>query len=873
MFARLVLLLLVIPGAAVAAMARDPISPPDFRLPDVAAPTRYEVHLSIDPRTPTFSGEIAIELRFKRATGILWLNATAIDVERAVVRQGDREVRVSVVPGGEDFVGLQGNFEAGAATARIAYRGKLDPLIVDGLFRQEDGGDWYAISQFQAIGARRAFPCFDEPGWKTPWRLTIDAPEANVVVSNTPQLGATAIEGRAGWRRRAFAETPPLPSYLVALAVGPFDVVEGGVAGKKRTPLRYLAPKGRGGETRYAAKVTPKLLEMLEDYFGIPYPFEKLDSVTIPHLVTFGAMENVGMITYGSQFLLAREHEETPRFREAYAGIAAHEIAHMWFGNLVTLAWWDDTWLNEAFASWIGSKITYAFEPAWDNGVYRNQSRTAALWADRLASARRIHNPVESRNEIDDAFDDITYNKGEEVLSMFEAWLGPGRFQEGVRAFLREHAWGSATSDDFFRALGRTAGDAERVLQALKGFVDRPGAPLLDVILDCTGPPSLVVEQRRLRPAGSSALDEEWTTPACFRYRAGGKDATQCAVVDLVSRRIPLKEATSCPAWVVGNAGGAGHYVTRYWPPQLQRIVERFGSVPSMEAQVLTHDTWLLADAGLLPMGEALVVAEAGLGHGAPIVALASVNLLQRLRDDWLSAPERREKSRIVAARVMPRARELGWIPREADSDDVRALRATLLRFAADRPEGAELRAEARSLALAWIADRKTVDATMAPPILEAAGRFADAATYERLVAAAIAGEIWRERSMLLAGVGRVRDAQLRSRALALTLDAPGGRERLDGRAARRLLEMMLHDDENRDAAIAYVLAHVQALEAKLPKDSMAALLTPMGSACTAAQRDAIARTFESRAKTYMTGPLRYAQALESIDLCLDARR
>jgi alanyl aminopeptidase len=846
---------------------------PQFRLPDTAAPERYEAHLTLDPREPEFTGQVTISANVKSVAGILWLNATALSIERVEARQGTREVKVEVVPGGEDFVGLRGAFEPGPARLALTYRGKVDALLVEGIFRQQERGEWYVLTQFQAIGARRAFPCFDEPQWKTPWRITIDAPASDVVVANTPEAGTEAVEGRAGWRRHRFAETRPLPSYLVAFAVGPYDVVDGGVAGRKKTPLRYLTPKGRGEEARYAREATPRLLERLEEYFGTPYPFEKLDSITIPHLVTFGAMENVGLVTYGSQFMLARPHEETEPFRESYAGIAAHEMAHMWFGNLVTLAWWDDTWLNEAFASWIGTKVTYAFEPKWNNGEYRGQTRSAALEADRLASARRIRNPVTSRNAIDDAFDDITYSKGEEVLSMFEAWLGPERFRAGVRRFLERHAWGSATSDDFFRALGESAGNSERVLDAFRGFVDQPGAPLVETIVDCTGPPSVVVEQRRLRPEGTTAPELSWTAPVCFRYRVEGQDHTHCAPVDAWTRRIPLPDARSCPAWLVGNAGGLGHYVTRYWPSQLARIAGHAREIPSFEMQALANDTLLMAKANLVPHASALGVAEGALGHAMPMVELAGVRLLEGLRDEWLDEAERAVKARIVRERVMPRARALGWTPRPGDSNEVRTLRPALLRLAAERPEGAELRAEARALALQWVRDTSTVDATVAPAVLIVAGRFADTATFDALEEAALAADNQRERSFLLGAMVRARDTGLRGRALALTLERRDGRERIDGRAALSLLRRGLDDDESRPAAFDYVRANVDAIERKVPKDTVASLFEPIGKVCSEAQRDAVVATFRDRAPRYMTGPLRYEQALEAIDLCVTARR
>jgi alanyl aminopeptidase len=846
---------------------------PQFRLPGDASPERYDVRLVLDARAPDFAGEIAIEARVHRAIDVLWLNATALAIDRAEARQGERDVKVEVVAGGEDFVGLRGRFEPGAARLRIAYRGKVGALLVEGIFRQQERGEWYLLTQFQAIGARRAFPCFDEPQWKTPWRIAIDAPAADVVVANTPEEASAPLGGRAGWTRRRFAETRPLPSYLVAFAVGPYDVVDGGTAGRKKTRLRYLTTKGRGEEARYAREVTPRILEALEEYFGTPYPFEKLDSVTIPHVVTFGAMENAGLVTYGSQFMLARAHEETARFRESYAGFAAHEIAHMWFGNLVTLAWWDDTWLNEAFASWIGTKVTYAIEPAWNNGEYRGMTRNAALQADRLASARRIRNPITTRNGIDDAFDDITYYKGEEVLSMFEAWLGPERFRSGVRRFLGRHAWGSATSEDFFRALAESAGDAGAVVEALRGFVDQPGAPLIEAIVDCTGPPSVVVEQRRLRPEGTAAPELAWTVPLCVRYRVDGQVHTHCAPVDAWTRRVVLPDARACPAWLVGNAGGLGHYVTRYWPPQLERIARHAREVPSFEMQALAGDTLLMATASLVPYASALRVADAALGHPMPMVELAGVRLLEGLPDGWLGAEERAAKAKIVAGRLMPRARSLGWTPRAADSDEVRVLRAELLSFAADRPEGAELRAEARSLALRWIRDTASVEATVAPAVLNVAGRFADRATFEALEEAALAADNQRERAFLLGAMVRARDAALRNRALALVLERREGRERIDGRAALSLLRHGLDDEESRPGTFDYLRANVEAIERKLPKDTLASLFDAMGRMCTDAQRDGFAAIFRDRAPRYMTGPLRYEQALESIGLCVSARR
>src|SRR5881394_221264 len=520
-------LTILVTAFAAAALAQAAPQPPAFRLGDVATPLEYNATLAIDPRQPQFTGEVRIAIRVNRAAPVLWLNATNLTIDSADFEQGKRKIPVNVVPGGEDFVGFEARgaeFTPGIALATIRYKGKLEPLSTRGLFRQQDRGEWYVVSQFEPISARRAFPCFDEPGWKTPWRLTIDSPASDVVVSNTPEIRAAAAPGRNGWMRHEFAPTKPLPSYLIAMAIGPFEVVDGGTAGAKKTKLRYLTQKGRAAEANWAKEVTPKLLESLEDYFGIPYPFDKLDSVSIPQTTGFGAMENVGMITYASGLILATPREDTVPFKRRYASIAAHEIAHMWFGNLVTLDWWDDTWLNEAFATWMAGKIIHQLKPEWDAGYTAGRSRKYALDVDRLASARQVRNPVVEKGDIWAAFDSITYNKGSSVLSMFETWFGPDRFRQGVQAFLKRHSYDTATAEDFIRAVGEAAGRGPDALAVFRGFIEQPGVPLLDVSLDCTQSPPLEVRQQRLRPVGSSAPELRWTTPACFR----DAKSTQC---------------------------------------------------------------------------------------------------------------------------------------------------------------------------------------------------------------------------------------------------------------------------------------------------------------------------------------------------------
>ncbi len=843
---------------------------PSFRLDGAARPERYEVHLAVDPQDAEFSGHIRIEMRFERATPILWLNATGLSIEAAEIEQAGRTTAVKVVAGNEDFVGFESAgepFAPGHAVARVRYRGKFEAVGTRGLFRQRDAGDWYVLSQFEALSARRAFPCFDEPGIKTPWRLTIDAPPGNIVASNTPLEREGEVPGST-WRRHAFAPTPPLPSYLVALAVGPFDVVDGGRAGVRGTPLRYLAPRGRGAQMRYAREVTPRLLELMESYFGIPYPFDKLDSVVIPNLVSFGAMENVGLITYGARYIMALPHEEDEAFRRRYASLAAHEIAHMWFGNLVTLAWWDDIWLNEAFASWIGEKIAHRFRPEWDDGVRRAYTRSRAIASDRLASTRVIANPVRTRADLSGAFDSITYDKGSEVLSMFEEAFGHERFRDGVRLFLDRHKWGTATSSDFFGALAQASGQGEGAMRAFASFIRQPGVPLIDARLRCgAGEAALELSQSRLRPLGSKAPDQRWSTPICVRYADGGKDGSQCGEVAGDSTRMAIEGAAHCPGWIVGNRDGAGHYVMRYDEALARRIRARIAEIPRREALTAANDALLLWESGLLPAQAVLRWVQAALAHPAAPVKETGARMLGKLQHAALREPDARRRAELHGRALLPLARELGWVERDGEEHETRQLRNVVMGVAAQGPAGAALRAAARAEARRWVADRASVGATVLPAVLDTAARFADLSTYGLLETAMLAPATSDgERSLLLRALGTVRDPVLRERAYRLAL------ERLDGARSFALVNFALGDDANRAEAFAFLRGHFEALVARMPEHSAARLMIPLGSLCTPRDRDAFAGFFRERAGRFLGGAFHYRQALETIDICV-ARR
>lgn len=854
-----------------AAWAAD-LHPPGIRLGDVATPQSYDLRLSVDPSQPVFEGEVRIDLLVNRDTDVLWLNAQDLDIESAAFTQGEMTIPVKIHRAGEDLVGFEATgekFVFGSTTAVIRYRGKLVENDVRGLFRTREGGDWYVVSQFEALDARRAIPSFDEPAWKTPWSVTVDTPAADRVVSNARETSVEDVPGRSGWKRHHFARTQPLPSYLVAVAVGPFDIVDGGSAGTRPTPLRFVVPKGRADEARFAQSATPRIVALLEAYFDGPFPFAKLDSVAIPGSVHFGAMENAGMITCDRGVLLARPQDESLVFRRGYASVGAHEIAHQWVGDLVTLAWWDDAWLNEAFATWLARKTSRAYEPEWESGWRHGAVRRTGLAADRLATARQVHNPVRDRNDVDGAFDEITYSKGAEVLSMFESWLGEETFRKGVRDYVRAHAGGNATSEDFFRAVGEAGGRGDRAVAALRTFVDQPGLPLVDVSLACDrGSPTLKVSQRRFAGLGQPAGTQKWITPACFRYRAGGKTAKQCAEITGESA-IPLA-TSSCPEWLVGNADGAGHWVARYDGAMLRNLEARVVDLPENEAVAFAGDAALLVNSGLMSRDAGLRLANAFLRHPAIGVRHGGIAFLASQRDEWLNAAQRQARHTLLVSYVWPMTRSLGWLDRPNDSAGTQELRSAVMTYAARVQGGELLRGPARDFALRWIDDRASIPASNVPAVLETAARFADVATYERFSDALASTQQPHERTLLLSALAAVRDPVLRNRTLDLALRDPnaGG---LPPSEAQRLLEKTLHDDANRVPAFAFVRDHWDAWVAKLPPDSPSRLIDPLGQLCTKRDRQEFVAFFQPKVDAMRGAPREYAQALESIDVCIAA--
>ncbi|MEO8554653.1 MAG: M1 family metallopeptidase, partial [Kofleriaceae bacterium] len=463
-----------------------PPPPPAFRLPGDIVPLRYALDLTVVPALPEAHGNVKIAARVVKPTRVVWLNARGLTIDRATLAGRP----ATVIPGGEQFVGLTTNEELhGDLAIEISYAAPISQDKSVGIYAAREGDTPYVYTFFEAIDARRAFPCFDEPSYKVPWQLTFHVKQDQLARGNTAVVRETAEPN--GMKRVELAESKPLPSYLVAFVVGPFDDIDDGVAGRVKTPIHFIVPKGRSAELAFAKQVTPKVVAALEDYFAMDYPFGKLDVAVVPRY--WGTMEHPGIVAMGQPLTLIRPEQQTREREESYTNILAHELGHYWFGDVVTMAWFDDTWLNEALGEWLDLIITDAVMPQWHVRDNRVDLAVGGMRADETLSAQPIRLPVTTSEAIQASFDgELTYSKGSTVTRQMEMFVGAEKWQQFIRNYIHAHAWGNATGRQFWDQMKQELG--AEVAAAHEELFTRPGVPLVQLHAECKEGAQLVLD-------------------------------------------------------------------------------------------------------------------------------------------------------------------------------------------------------------------------------------------------------------------------------------------------------------------------------------------------------------------------------------------
>jgi puromycin-sensitive aminopeptidase len=729
------------------------------RLPRTVAPRRYDLELRPDLTKATFSGVVTVELDVLEAMSEIVCNALEMEIETAEV-DGAAVTFVLDAPTERLTLRLPKPLEPGAATLTITFRGILNDML-RGFYRStfvDDQGTTHIIAttQMQATDCRRAFPCWDEPDFKAVFGVTLVIPESLQAISNGPELSrASRPEQHVAIR---FADTMKMSSYLVAFVVGPLEMTD--PIDVDGVPLRIVHVPGKGHLTEFAKEIGAFSLRYFQNYYGIPYPGGKVDLVALPDFAA-GAMENVGCITFRETLLLVDPATATRAEEQSVADVVAHEVAHMWFGDLVTMRWWNGIWLNEAFATFMEVAAVAEFRPDWDRWTSFMLDRQPAFEVDSLVNTRPVEFEVLSPEDADGMFDTLTYEKGGALLRMLEQYLGPDQFREGIGHYLTKHSYGNTETGDLWDAIEATSGKPVR--RIMDTWIWQRGYPLVTVTLDGN---DIVLTQSRFRFDGEPD-DTRWAIPLHVKQLTDDGEHVDVVLLDGVSTRIPLRRPTAA---VVANGGSFGFFrvtasnelLGRLTGPALKRL-------STAERVSLVDDAWAAVVAGQLGADDFCQFAQGFAGETAAQVwqmLLAALTWCERL----VEGPTRERFQAFVRGLLGPALARIGWSPAGGESDLVGELRGSLIRGLATVGDDADVQRRCRRLHAESLADPSSVDSTVAAAALSAVAFVGTDADYDACLARYRRSDNPQDKMRELVALSGFPSAHLVDRTLALTL-------------------------------------------------------------------------------------------------------
>ena len=729
------------------AWAQTDAGAPKGRLSDAAAPTAYRLDMTILPDRARFSGHVEIDVDVKAAADHLYMHGRGLNVSRAVAMVGGEAHPAKwtqVDPTGVVRLDFASPLPAGRATLVFDYDAAFGDAP-SGLYHIKVADRWYSWTQFESIDARAAYPSFDEPGFKTPFTINITTQPGYVAVSNAPEAQVTRAGGLETHR---FEPTKPLPTYLVAMVTGPFlhqtSAVPPNAHRPQPLPLGVTATQAQASKTDYVLAETPRIVGLLEDYFGQPFPFPKLDQIASPEMP--GAMENAGADIYADPIILL-DRDASTRQRQVFGEVVSHELSHQWFGDLVSPAWWDDIWLNESFANWMGYRIGDAWRPELKIGVQALAEGFAAMDTDALEVGRPIHQHIATNAEIDSAFDSITYGKGGQVVAMIAAYMGDDLFRSGVRLHLSRHAYGNATTDQFFGSLADAAHDP-RILAAMRSFVDQPGVPLVSFE---RRDGRLIAHQSRYAFLGSSPATQSWIIPLCVS--TGGP--RQCTLLDRQPTLIPLRPG----AYLMPNAGGAGYYRFELPVADWRALIAALPGLPAGEALATDDSLWASFAGGRTPAASLIT-------ETRTIVANPDSNASVSAGQHWaklharglIEGPALADYRRFMQRTYAPRLQAIGFTALRgayaAEAPDRQKLRQSLVSLVSREAEDPQLNSQLAQATKAYLAgDPSALDQSFLASAFEAYVRVGGVPAAKALMEKALTSEEPQVRGNALRGV------------------------------------------------------------------------------------------------------------------------
>ena len=830
------------------------------RLPEGARPENYKVKFTPDLEQAKFEGDETIAIRLLKPSSEITLNAVDIDFHDVTVTSGGTTQKAIVTPEKEKemvVLKVEKGLPAGPAKIHITYTGILNNEMRGLYLGKDDHGRKYAASQFEATDARRAFPSFDEPDYKATFDITAIADKGLVAISNQKVISDTPGPGDKHTVR--FATTAKLSSYLAALVVGNFEYVEGEADG---IPIRVYSTPGKKDMGAFALEVAQNVLKYYDHYFSIKYPYGKLDLIGLPDF-SAGAMENAGCITFREVVLLIDEKHGSGGLKKEIASVIAHEMAHQWFGDLVTMKWWDDIWLNEGFATWMSSKPIESWKPEWNFKLDDVSDTARTLSVDSLENTRPIHQAAETPAQIMELFDGIAYGKAAAVLRMLESYLGEETFRAGVNAYLQRHQYANATAGDFWDAQATTS--KKPVDQIMPTWVKQAGAPIVNVKAACSGgSTSVTLAQQRYffdRTKFEAPNDQLWQIPLCLRGSEG--KSAKCEVMTKKEESFTLP---GCSTWVLANAGATGYYRSAFQENAVRALASDAEAKLTPAERIATeNDIWASVRVGREPVGDYLAFAQGLQSDRNRAVVVDVLGNLAYVNRYLVSDNDRDEFRMWLRQYLTPAMKDVGYEAKPGESEEQRGLRSRVFTALGDDARDPETLKVARKIADKVLAEPSSVDPEMASSALALAALNGDSAFYDQVMAATKNPKSPEQYYVYFSTLTRFSDPKLLQRTLDFAV-SPDVRSQ----DALRLIAGVMRNPAGQDLAWSFVRSHWDAVAKAGGPFASAAVVGSTGGFCDAGMRDQVTDFFS--AHKIAAAERTYKQSIERINNCIDLK-
>ncbi|MCU1220710.1 MAG: pepN 2 [Candidatus Angelobacter sp.] len=825
------------------------------RLPFGLSAKHYGLTFTPDLQKAVFSGEETLDVEVNKASTEFMLNAVDLEFQEATITQNDKTQAAKwnfAADKQQVTLMVADALEPGPATIHIKFTGILNDKL-RGFYLARTKARNYATTQFESTDARRAFPSLDEPAYKATFDITLIADKGDTAISNGSIASDTPGPGE-GKHTIKFATTPKMSTYLVAMAVGDFECVEGAA---DNTPIRVCGTPDKKPLSAATLRYAAEILKFYNQYYGIPYPFGKLDIVGVPDFEA-GAMENTAAIFYRESLLFIDDNNSSVDSHQAVFEVLAHEMAHQWFGDLVTMKWWDNIWLNEGFATWMALKPSQALHPEWNAMLDAVQATDSALTLDALVNTHSIRAKAETPEEINELFDTISYEKAAAVLRMVEAYVSPDVFRRGVNVYLRKFLYGNATAEDFWTSLSAASG--RPVDKIMPTFVDQAGEPLLTVKSSCLnaaaakapvvrkgrrsrrGPikpnpvTQVTVTQQRFwaYPADAPKKDQIWMAPVCVKS-AGAKPF--CQILSQREQTLPL---AGCSAWVFVNGSAAGYYRTLYDKADLQKLIAVSGTQLSTAERIsLLRDQAALVGSGQESMATQLDLISAMNQDTQREIVESYLPTLDYVNSYLLGETDASPYRAWVRSNFGPMMEKIGWTPGANENANIHTLRGNLIHILGMAGEDPETIRQATSVAQQYLKDPNSVDASIAKDVLGVAARFGNEELFQQYVSAM--GRMRAPEQFYNVGgaLSEFRDPKVVERVLEFAVS-----DEVRNQDAAGIISRVLINPDNQKTAWEWIKAHWPAVEKKITMSSGPEIVGATRGFCSAEMNDDVQKFF-----------------------------